>query len=578
MSDLLVVELWTEIQRLRAVVRQTLDGAAHPRCRELAVGLSADVNPVISLAFIGQYNAGKSSLIRALTGTTDVVVDANVATDRVVEVFWEGLRLIDTPGVRAGRPEHDDLTETAIAAADLIVFVVTAELFDATIAEYFRKIIVDSGRGGECLLVVNKSSQDAGTRETKLVALEEVLDPLGRDDVPIIFTDAQAKEWSDQSEDDEERQELLAESGFNDLVTSIDDFARVSGLRGQLTTPVYEALNAIDEAAALLSDDEESRASLELLGKQRSLLREHRRELNEQVRESIAETRNRIAALGDGLADLVEPETDPAALQAAVAERVEVAERYADELDERIERAIAETSDRMQAALQNEVQLALEFLAGPEGGPSTERTALEASLDATSAADAFPAETLRAMNQGLTKISTFFSQNARAGEKGHALVYGVGKKLGVKFRPWGAVKTARFLGRAAGGMAVATSMLELWNQRQQEKRTAEIEAAVQKTRTSLRSAFQMLATDMAQQSSEAFSRFLLSSYDAALGFVDDEMGRLVAERSGSAELLDNLASQREQLQDLLARVRGSVPALTAGQAQLEAPSAGGSQP
>lgn len=564
MTGLQVAELWTETRRTRDAVRSTLEGAAHPRCRELASELLPTVNPVISLAFIGQYNAGKSSLIRALTGTSEVVVDANVATDRVVEVSWEGLRLIDTPGVQAGRPEHDQLTESAIAAADLLVFVITAELFDATISDYFRQVVLDRGRGGECLLVVNKSSQDAGARETKLAAIEEVLDPLGRDDVPIIFADALAKEWAEQSDDATEHQELLDESGFRELALRIDEFARVSGLRGQLTTPVYEALNVIDEATAILSDNEESIAALTLLRKQRSLLREHRQELDEQVREAITDTRNRIAALGDGLADLLEPETEAPELQAAVDERAEIAERYADELDQQVERAIEETATRLQAALHSEVKLELEFLAGTGPASSTSQANLKASFEGAGGQDAFPSETLQGLNQGLAKVSTFFSQNARAGEKGHALVYGVGKKLGVKFRPWGAVKTARFLGRAAGGLAIAASVWEIWRQHQQERRNAEFEEALQKSRVSLRSAFQMLASDMAEQSAAAFTQYLHSSYDAAMDFVEARIGDLVAERSGSTELLETLAEHGDQLRALLTQIRGAAPSLSDG--------------
>ena len=566
MTDLRISGLWTEAQQLRAAVRSTLEDAAHPRCRELAGALPEELDPVISLAFIGQYNAGKSSLIRALTGTTDVVVDANVATDHVVGVPWQGLRLIDTPGVQARRPEHDHITEAAIASADLLVFVVTAELFDATIADYFREVVLNHGRGGECLLVVNKSSQDAGTRETKLAALSEVLDPLSPDDVPTIFTDALSREWADQSVDEEERRELLEESGFSELTTRIDEFARVSGLRGQLTTPVYEALNVVDEAAAVLADDAESRATIEVLRRQRSVLREHRRELDEQVREAIADTRNRIASLGDELADRVAADTETAALQAAVDERSEVAERYAHELDEKIERAIEETTSRLQSALESQSQLALEFLAGTDGAASTGQTALLADLETRGDEEAFPTETLQGLKHALTKTSTFFSQNARAGEKGHALVYGVGKKLGVKFRPWGAVKTARFLGRAAGGLAIAASVWDIWNQHQQEKRTAELEAALQKTRVSLRSAFQMLASDVAEQTGSALSAYLRSTYDAALDFVDSEVGDLVAERSGSSEVLGSLAGLSQQLHDLLTQIRGSNPELGQGQA------------
>jgi len=236
-----------------------------------------------------------------------------------------------------------------------------------------------------------------------------------------------------------------------------------------------------------------------------------------------------------------------------------------DELDEKIEQAIEETATRLQASLQSQAQLALKFLAGTDGAASTAHAALRADLETVGGGEPFPSETLQGLNTVLTKTSKFFSQNARAGEKGHALVYGVGKKLGVKFRPWGAVKTARFLGRAAGGLAIAASIWDIWNQQQQERKEAEDEKALQKARVSLRSAFQMLASDTVDQTGAAFDRYLHSTYDAALDFVDGEIGVLIDEQAGSSEVLSSLGELGQQLHELLREIRGADVSLGHGQ-------------
>ena len=68
------------------------------------------------------------------------------------------------------RPDHDRLTYRAISEADLLVFVVTNEQFDAHIAKHFRKLAVERGKAHEMMLAVNKmripvnlSSDSGGT-------------------------------------------------------------------------------------------------------------------------------------------------------------------------------------------------------------------------------------------------------------------------------------------------------------------------------------------------------------------------------------------------------------------------------
>ena len=75
----------------------------------------------LRLAFVGQYSSGKSTIISALTGRKDIVIDANVATDVVSEYRWNNVVLMDTPGILAGKVEsHDQRTKDALKECDLI--------------------------------------------------------------------------------------------------------------------------------------------------------------------------------------------------------------------------------------------------------------------------------------------------------------------------------------------------------------------------------------------------------------------------------------------------------------------------
>ena len=77
--------------------------------------LTVDPNSTPLLVFTGQYSSGKSTLIRALTNeAASVVIGSGVTTDAVEKFDWDGdVRLVDTPGVHAGRPHHDELAEQA---------------------------------------------------------------------------------------------------------------------------------------------------------------------------------------------------------------------------------------------------------------------------------------------------------------------------------------------------------------------------------------------------------------------------------------------------------------------------------
>ena len=116
----------------------------------------------ISLAFAGQYSAGKSTIISALTGRDDIAIGAGITTDRTGESDWNGVTIIDTPGIHTSlRPDHDEITYRAISRSDLLVFVITNELFDDHMADHFRKLAIDLEKGYETILVVNKMGRAA---------------------------------------------------------------------------------------------------------------------------------------------------------------------------------------------------------------------------------------------------------------------------------------------------------------------------------------------------------------------------------------------------------------------------------
>ena len=73
---------------------------------ETADKLSTDYDELskeekITVAFVGQYSSGKSTIIKALTGEKDILIDADIATGAVTPYEWGGsFLLVDTPGLK----------------------------------------------------------------------------------------------------------------------------------------------------------------------------------------------------------------------------------------------------------------------------------------------------------------------------------------------------------------------------------------------------------------------------------------------------------------------------------------------
>ena len=115
----------------------------------------------IKLVFVGQYSAGKSSIIKMLTGE-DVAIGAAITTQDSTPYEWNGLEIIDTPGIHTElRPDHDEITYEQINHAALLIFVITNEGFSQRMGDHFRTLAIDQKRAANMVLVVNKMDRTA---------------------------------------------------------------------------------------------------------------------------------------------------------------------------------------------------------------------------------------------------------------------------------------------------------------------------------------------------------------------------------------------------------------------------------
>ena len=233
-----ITEFTRRISELKEKARMALAKA------DVDIQIRDSRSSAIRLVFAGQYSAGKSSIVKMLTGRQDIVIDADITTQEAHSYDWQGLEIIDTPGIHTQlRPDHDAISYEAIASADMLVFVITNELFDAYIAEHFRKLAIDKDKAGEMILVVNKMDRTSGgnTTEQQAIILEDlkkVIAPYTPEQLNLSFLDANSylESVKERAEDPEYADELLDQSGYAAFIEILNQFVRKKEIPSKLTT------------------------------------------------------------------------------------------------------------------------------------------------------------------------------------------------------------------------------------------------------------------------------------------------------------------------------------------------------
>jgi GTP-binding protein len=130
---------------------------------------SSSHSPVV--AIIGRPNVGKSTLFNRLTGTRAALVSdlPGLTRDRregTADLFGSNIRVIDTAGLEEARQgtiadRMRKQSEQAIAAADLVLFVIDSRAGITAADSAFAKIARQSGK--PVVLVANKAEGRQGT-------------------------------------------------------------------------------------------------------------------------------------------------------------------------------------------------------------------------------------------------------------------------------------------------------------------------------------------------------------------------------------------------------------------------------
>ena len=467
-------------QRLEQLILKTKQLLAQTDNSDLAQKMDAELQEVserkeLRLAFVGQYSSGKSTIISALTGNKDILIDANIATDKTIEYRWNNITLMDTPGILAGKvEEHDERTKAALKECDLIFYVLTSQLFDDVIFNNFIDLAYNQHLADKMFIVVNKMNMEYGDYpqlvQNYTTSLQNTFKERGYDfsAFPVAFIDANDYLEGVKDKDDE----FIQVSNFEKFINDLNSFVSSKGLiKKQFDTPV-RVLQSYAKDIAILEVDQNLAEFYRQFEQRLSISeRELKRDVSNVLYSFETDAMTKVSALSSGIGSLGEAEW----------------KAQQEELNRALQRSINTTSTKIEKVVeQNYADLLKEV---ENFGHRDTLAKYISSIDAKLKSPNISIEERNNLNSqkraldwlksGATKIGdmapgvngVFGGISNASGSQLHNIVLNVGHFFGKSFRPWEAVRWASNIAKVAKfGIPVVTAGIDIWMQLREEKK------------------------------------------------------------------------------------------------------------
>ena len=439
---------------------------------------SAKDRKKLSIAFVGQYNSGKSTIISALTGNKHIKIDANVATDTVSNYEWHDIVLMDTPGILAGKVErHDEETKNALKESDLIFYVLTSQLFDDVVFNNFIDLAYNQHLADKMFIVINKMGMEAGEYDHLVKnytsSLRKTFAERGYsiDEFPIAFIDA-----NDYIEGiAEQDKEFIELSHFERFINMLNTFVEKKGLiQKQFDTPVRILQSYLKDIEVSTVDKTLCDFYNQFERKLTSSQKEIKRDVEHVLYSFDSSSMNEVINLSNEIGSIDE----------------NVWNQKQNDLNNRLKSMISDASDRIESTINHSYERLLQ-----EMNKFSEKEALvkyAESIDNKINSPSVSIEekksltmqkkSLDLLRQGANKVSgmapgvdkLFGGISGASGSSLHEIVLNVGHFFGKSFKPWEAVRWASNIAKVAKfGIPVLTAGIDIWMQIREDKKENE---------------------------------------------------------------------------------------------------------
>ena len=562
-------------QNLLERATEILQNAPSDKVRELARRLPSTVTPAsdpLRIVFAGQYSAGKSSLLKVLTGREDIETGAGITTQQVQQFDWDGIEIIDTPGIHTElRPDHDKLTYEAISGADLLVFVITNELFDSHLAGHFRNLAVERDKAHEMLLVVNKMRRSAqgntpAAQDVIREDLRKVLVPFSPEELRISFVDAELALNARTEKNEEVSRVYQRKSGFDDFLDNLNAFVTEKQFAARYTTSLYTLEQVLQEAlAAEPSDDIDVDSLEELLLQKRRALVDVRVQLPRAVESQVQRTTNKIREEGREAANLIHRGSDRETIEQKLKAAQGRVQKNTDELSEHIQKTIEEHMSALSERVNQiaESELAKELF--PRLAKRVEAQVLDMDIDPETLSKANKtADVTRQLGEFLIKhsfnpedLATFanpFKLNQYSGTAAHGMVKDIGHFFGKSFKPWEAVRWTRRIATAGRVLQGAMVVWDIISQLKEDADEAKLESGLRKSRTYVRAGFDKAAYEVELHFDKATRNYVDQTIGQRLAEVDQQIKELSALRQSRGNIFQNIVGLLDETRGLISEM------------------------
>ena len=429
----------------------------------------------LRLAFVGQYDSGKSTIISALTGRKDIKIDSNIATDKVSEYRWNNIILMDTPGILAGKVEaHDEATKQALKECDLIFYVLTSQLFDNVVFNNFIDLAYNQHFADKMFIVINKMGMESGDfkqlSDNYTFSLEKIFSERGYNvhDFPIAFIDA--VDYIDGlNENDSEFIEL---SNFERFIDMMNAFVAQKGvIKKQFDTPIRILQSYLKNIIVSSIDKTLSDFYTQYEMKLSHSLSEMKRDVNNVLYSFDSSAMSEVISLSNEIGYIEEEDW----------KRKQIG------LDNNLKTIISNTSAEIERTINHNYERLIS-----EINEFSEKDSLVKYSDELDAKISSPnisieekksltmqKKALELLKLGGTKVSSlapdvnslFGGVSQASGSSLHEIVLNVGHFFGKSFKPWQAVRWASNIAKVAKfGIPVITAGIDIWMQFREEEK------------------------------------------------------------------------------------------------------------
>lgn len=483
----------------------------------------------LTISFIGQYNAGKSSTIAALTnaeflykqyeeiegekklvevyqvGGEKLYVGAQIMTDQTREYLWNDVIIFDTPGIYAGRVDHDQKTLNQIFKSDLLVFVVSNELFNPQSGAFFKKLIHEMQRSSQIVLVINKMSRESGAPSTLKKSILEVIEPYHPNDFYTTFIDSKDYLNALQEDDLEEREYLIEDSNFSSFLDALKNIIEKKQLTAKLSTPLHRGREVLEKALNILStNDKLSRDMLEILRRKAILFKSAQIRFQNSARSELNKLEHQIIMAGEKVAGKIDGQHSSEEVNAALKETENFIEDHSKQGLEKIQNHLKNEIERLQSEL--------ELLENSSLAQSVAETIQARIAERKSLGEKNISEKSK-MPPLLDKAPEFLNKVGQFATKiTKDQVYDFVKFFGGKFKPWGATKLTKFINKLGPALSIVGTALDIFFSAKEEFDEAMHEQQLRESRAEIRDEFRNIACEIRAEYEKIIDEDILSLF------------------------------------------------------------------